>query len=218
MTDTICSPEVYRQNLEFWDRAWNGVKVPYTQLPDLDYVPRIPSAIETKKSQKVLDLGCGSGWLSIFLARNGFDVIGVDVAKHAVELGQMWAKDENLNIDFQVQDISDLHFPSCYFGSVVANSIFEHLTYDLAKRTLELLSKMLLPGGIFVGCFDKVGTGPGEFYKLDDGSQIYTDKGRKGMLLRCFSDDELKSFFSSWKLEEFCEVAGSSRFIIATRP
>ncbi len=217
MTDTICSPEVYRQNLEFWDRAWNMVKVPYTQMPDLDYVPKIPAALNSKISSRVLDLGCGSGWLSIFLARHGFNVTGVDIAKHAIELGQVWANDEKLAIDFQVQDISELKFEKSYFGAVVANSIFEHLTYSLAKQSLEAIHEMLEPGGIFVGCFDKVGTGPGEYYKLEDGSQIYTDKGRKGMLLRCFSDDEIKDFFSTWNLREFSEVAAGARFVIASK-
>ena len=101
---------------------------------------------------------------------------------------------------------------------MVANSIFEHLTFDLANKTVESLSNLLEPGGIFLGCFDKVGTGPGEYYKLEDGTQVYTDKGRQGMMLRCFSNSEIEALFQKWTIEELSEVADGSRFLIARRP
>ncbi len=217
MTDTLCDPGVYAQNLEFWDKAWKMVRTPYTQLPKLPYLEQIPLAVDGARGKLILDLGCGSGWLSIYLARLGFNVVGVDVAEHALELGRMWAEQENLPIKFLVQDISNLEFPDDYFGAVVANSIFEHLTCALAARTVELLTKSVEKGGVFYGCFDKVGTGPGEYYKLEDGTHVYTDKGRTGMMLRCFSDDEIRELFSAWTIEEFTTIETGSRLLIARR-
>ena len=83
--------DVYLQNLGFWERAWGMVKVPYTQMPDLPYLASIPSGLKRAGAARVLDLGCGSGWLSVFLAREGFFVTGIDVAQHAVELARTWA-------------------------------------------------------------------------------------------------------------------------------
>ncbi|MBY0358177.1 MAG: class I SAM-dependent methyltransferase [Candidatus Obscuribacterales bacterium] len=217
MSESDCTPTIYKDNIDFWDRAWNMVKTPYTQMPDLSYLERIPTLLSDIKSAKILDLGCGSGWLSIYLARQDFQVVGVDVATHALELGRMWAEHENLSIDFQVQDISNLQFPEGYFKAVVANSIFEHLTFKLAQKTILNLEAIVSPGGLFFGCFDKVGTGPGEFYKLDDGSQIYTDKGRRGMLLRCFSDQEIKELFKNWQIEELTCLENGSRILIARK-
>src|SRR5579884_2448767 len=88
--------DIYASNIKFWDRAWNAVKTPYTQMPDLSYIHDIPRTLKAAKAQTVLDLGCGSGWLSIFLAREGFDVTGVDLAAHAIELAQQWAQQESL--------------------------------------------------------------------------------------------------------------------------
>ncbi len=219
MVKTISTDsEVYRQNLEFWQRAWNMVKVPYTQLPDLNYIPRIPAELESKKTTRILDLGCGSGWLSVFLARNGFKMLGVDVASHAIELAKTWAGEEKLDIEFFVQDISELDFPENHFGAVVANSIFEHLTLDLARQTVGKLLPMLEPGALFLGCFDWVGTGPGEYYKLDDGTHVYTDKGRKDMMLRCFSDEEICNIFGdSWEIQTLEPVSDLTRLLIARK-
>ncbi|MDH5746580.1 MAG: class I SAM-dependent methyltransferase [Candidatus Bathyarchaeota archaeon] len=46
------------------------------------------------KVEKVLDLGCGVGRHCIYLAKNGFDVIGVDVSKHALIMAKEWVRKE----------------------------------------------------------------------------------------------------------------------------
>lgn len=209
--------EVYGQNIEFWDRAWNGVKTPYTQMPDLPYINSIPATLQAAGARKILDLGCGSGWLTIFLSRAGFQVVGVDLAAHAIELGRQWASQENLSPIFEVADITQLDYPDASFDGVVANSIFEHLTYELAEKTLQRLQSMVRPGGLFFGCFDKVGGGPGEYYKLDDGTHVYTDKGRRGMLLRFFNDDELKELMAGWDIQSMETIDSGSRIVWARR-
>jgi SAM-dependent methyltransferase len=210
--------DIYESNIKFWDKAWGGVKTPFTQMPDLPYIQEIPLRLKAAGATTVLDLGCGSGWLSIYLARDGFHVTGVDLATHAVELAQQWAQQENLKAtQFQVCDIAAMNFGQSSFDAVVANSIFEHLTYELAERTLNQLKHIIKPGGLFFGCFDKVGTGPGEYYELDDGTHVYTDKGRNGMLLRCFDDSELQALFShGWQLQSFETIASGSRIVWAT--
>ncbi|MFN8554569.1 MAG: class I SAM-dependent methyltransferase [Candidatus Obscuribacterales bacterium] len=213
--DALLSSENYRNNIEFWNRAWNGVKTPYTQMPDLPYLPSIPAWLLERKVERVLDLGCGSGWLSIFLARQGFKVTGIDVAAHALELGQQWAEQENLTIQFDVGDIATMNYAPGSFDAIVANSIFEHFTYDLAEETIAKLKTVLTPRGGFIGCFDKVGTGPGEYFELDDGSHIYTDKARQGMLLRYFPDKELEKLFKDWTITKFEEFGSGSRFVCA---
>ncbi|HEY9681785.1 MAG TPA: class I SAM-dependent methyltransferase [Oculatellaceae cyanobacterium] len=215
LKDLLSSNE-YRENLDFWYRAWNMVKVPYTQMPDLPYLPEIQSTLTAQNVRTVLDLGCGSGWLSIYLARVGFAVTGIDVAAHAIDLARTWANQENRQIRFDIGDIADISYGKGSFDAVVANSIFEHLTLELAESTIEHLKELLKPGGVFIGCFDLVGTGPGEYYKLDDGTHVYTDKGRKGMMLRCFSDEELHKLFTDWQITEFKTLESGSRFVIAT--
>ncbi len=208
--------DVYEQNIGFWDRAWGGVKAPYTQMPDLPYINSIPTTLKQAGAKSVLDLGCGSGWLTIFLAREGFEVIGVDLAKHAVELGQQWAQQENLdNARFEASDITSLSYPDHSFDAIVANSIFEHLTYELAETALHQMVRLLRPGGQFFGCFDKVGGGPGEYYELEDGTHVYTDKGRRGMLLRFFEDEELRGLMKDWTITSMETIESGSRIVWA---
>jgi SAM-dependent methyltransferase len=213
--DELVASPVYKENLQFWERAWAPLKTPYTQMPDLPYLKQIPEYLLQRRALRVLDLGCGSGWLSIYLARNGFAVTGLDVAEQALNLARMWAQQENLQIEFQTGDIADMHYQPGSMDAVVANSIFEHFTFELAESTMGQIKQLLTKSGAFVGCFDKVGGGPGEYYELSDGTHVYTDKGRKGMLLRCFSNEELRQFFSGWTIDVFEELPSGSRFVCA---
>lgn len=210
-------PKIYQENVDFWDRAWKPVKTPYTQMPDLPYIEKVPYRLNAAKCQQVLDLGCGSGWLSIFLGRAGINVLGVDIADQAINLARAWAEQEDLvHVKFEVGDISSMNYKPGSFDAVVANSIFEHLPHDMADRTLSDLYKILKPGGLLFACFDKVGGGPGEYYELEDGTHVYTDKGRKGMLLRYFSDDELRELLDDWVIESFDTIESGSRIVWAS--
>ncbi len=205
----------YLENLDFWNRAWSMVKAPYTQLPNLAYLPGIPQKLKQIGAKKILDLGCGSGWLSIYLNREGFQMTGVDISPQAIQLARSWAQQENTSIAFDVADISNLPYAPATFDAIVANSIFEHLTYELAFSTLKTLQKLLVPAGMMCGCFDLVGIGPGEYYQLADGTHVYTDKGRRGMLLHYFKDEELKSLFANWVIDSFESLPGGTRIIWA---
>lgn len=206
---------VYRENVEFWEHAWNMVKTPYTQMPELPYLTSISDRLKKAGARNVLDLGCGSGWLSIFLARHGFFVTGIDIAHHAIELAKLWAMKENLEVKFDLGDIADLPYAAGTFDAIVANSVFEHLPYELAAAVISKLKYILIPGGTFFGCFDKVGGGPGEYYELSDKTHVYTDKARRGMLLRYFNDDELRKLFANFTLDMFEVLTNGSRIIWA---
>jgi len=215
----ILDSKVYAENVDFWNRAWGPVKTAYTQMPDLPYLNWLMSELAKKAPANVLDLGCGSGWLSILLARNGFDVTGVDVADQAIVLAKDWAAQESHTIDFQVKDMAKLEFNSGSFEACVANSIFEHFPIELTRTIFSQLKTIMAPNAVFIGCFDKVGTGPGEYYKLGDETHVYTDKGRKGMLLRCYSDEELEKILteSGFEMTQKETLESGTRYIVAIR-
>jgi SAM-dependent methyltransferase len=216
-SDEAQSESIYEGNIQFWERAWNMCKVPYTQLPALSYLPRIPEQLKKHGATRVLDLGCGSGWLSVYLARQGFEVVGIDVSAQAINLANTWALQEDLKIAFTVGDIANLPYADNSFDAVVANSIFEHFPLDVARVMASKIHDILNKDGLFIGCFDEVGGGPGEYFTLADGTHVYTDKARKGMLLRRYSQEEMLDLFRQFSAVGCDTVDNGSTFVAAAK-
>ncbi len=84
------------------DTPWNSGIVP----PEIE---RLAEALPVRQGW-ALDLGCGSGVTSLFLARHGFRVIGVDVAIQPLRIARSRARDERQQAHFCCADGSDLGF------------------------------------------------------------------------------------------------------------
>ena len=70
---------VYAAGARFWEAP----------LPTEELVNFIGKWVPPKR--KVIDFGCGEGRDSIFLARSGYDVTGVDIAPSAINRAIEWA-------------------------------------------------------------------------------------------------------------------------------
>src|SRR4051794_23162093 len=57
---------------------------------------------------RVLDLGCGAGWTTLFLAESGFDAVGVDIAPAAVGMARSRAERWGVAARFELADIEEL--------------------------------------------------------------------------------------------------------------
>jgi len=105
---------------------------------------------------KVLDLGCGTGENAIFLAQNGFSVVGIDLVPSAIEKAKQKAKGLGLEIDFSVGDALHLRFHSDEFDSVIDSGLF-HIFDDKRRLAyIDQIAKVLRPeGGYFMLCFSE---------------------------------------------------------------
>lgn len=82
------------------------------EVPENVYYPRedsllLAKTIETMdlEDKKVLEVGCGSGFLSVLMAKNGARVTAVDINKNAVEATMKNASKNNVKIGCYISDI-----------------------------------------------------------------------------------------------------------------
>ena len=209
--------KIYEENLKFWDSAWKRVAKPHKELPKLPYIHELTRKLKKYQVTKVLDLGCGSRWLSIFISKYGFDLTGIDAAKPAIELGKLWSKEDNVSVNFLVGDVFNLPFKDSSFDAIVCNSVLEHFRYDQAEKIFEKIHKILVDKGFLFGCFDKVGSGKGEYFELGDSTHVYTDKMREGMMLRNYTDEELKTLLKDFDILSFDKNNYGSRLVWARK-
>jgi 2-polyprenyl-3-methyl-5-hydroxy-6-metoxy-1,4-benzoquinol methylase len=74
----------------------------------------------------VLDLGCGPGWTSEFLARAGYDVTGVDISERMIEIARDRCERNGVSATFVVGDMEDLMLGEQQFDSVLLYDSLHH--------------------------------------------------------------------------------------------
>jgi len=100
------------------------------------------------QDKKVLDLGCGGGFVSEELARRGAQVVGVDPAQSLVDVARQHAQESSLHIDYRVGTGEAIPAPDASFDAVVCVDVLEHVA-DL-DRVLSEVHRVLKPGGLFL--------------------------------------------------------------------
>ena len=66
--------------------------------------------LDLKKCGKVLDVGCGIGLLSLYLAIKGFEMYGVNLIKEKVDAAKRINQKLDLKVNFKCASILDLPF------------------------------------------------------------------------------------------------------------
>lgn len=97
---------------------------------------------------RVLDVGCGNGYVLSNYARGGADVVGVDLTETGVGLSRRRFEHGNLTGRFLVGSAEDLPFASDSFDCVCSMGVLHH-TPDTARGVGEL-RRVLRPGGLLV--------------------------------------------------------------------
>ena len=100
------------------------------------------------KGKTVLDVGCGTGYLSRKMAKKGVFVTGVEPAEGLFQFCVKKEKKEKLGIKYLQRDLSELSEFENKFGVVVSNMVFMDIP-DF-KKAIKNCVKALKKNGIFV--------------------------------------------------------------------
>ena len=110
----------------------------------------VVSSIGIKPPLQALDLGCGDGTTAVPLARQGADVVGIDIARNLVEAGNRRAAEEGLNrLEFREGDACNLEGVGDHSFDLtlsVFGAMFAPRPMDVAKEMV----RVTRPGGRIV--------------------------------------------------------------------
>jgi SAM-dependent methyltransferase len=129
----------------------------------------ILDAATARPGTRILDLGCGAGWLSLELARLGAHVTGVDISPTNLAIGRYMAETNTRNFPFLYQrlaglpckledfgsieyvrdDLNNVNLPPHEYDAVVVADSLHHISN--IERLVEQVRHSLKPGGVFVG-------------------------------------------------------------------
>lgn len=112
---------------------------------------------EIPMNVKVLEAGCGTGQMSLFLSRFGREIFGIDLSIGSLKLAQKFKKENDLNnVHLMKMNLNNLFFPNDYFDVIISNGVLHH-TSD-PKKSFEHLTKYLKKDGIIIiGLYHRYG-------------------------------------------------------------
>lgn len=138
---------------------------------------------------KTLDIGCGEGFYSIYLASKGFDVLGIDLSERAIQHASKNAAKHGVNIRFLAMDIADLRQIKEKFRFVLEWGVMHHIMPAQRPEYVKKVAKLLINGGKYLSASFNVQSP--EF----DGVGRRLRKSPLGTTIYYSSQGELKELF-----------------------
>lgn len=116
-----------------------------------------------KQGDKVLDVGCGSGNLTLTAKRYAGptgSVYGIDASSEMIDVARRKARQMGLGVSFDVALIEKLPVDNSTFDIVISRLVMHHLPDDLKRQAFAEVFRVLRPGGtVFLADF-KAPTNP----------------------------------------------------------
>jgi SAM-dependent methyltransferase len=123
--------------LELWDH------IVFPRVIRKRQVGMILGLLEQAKPRKILDYGCGAGWLSKILISKGYDVTGIDASRALIESAVKSMGEGR----FVVGDCHHLPFADATFDCIIGSGVLHHL--ETAPALAEC-RRVASPGGVLV--------------------------------------------------------------------
>lgn len=101
-----------------------------------------------KDAKKILDIGCGTGFFSILLAKEGYDVIGTDLTPEMVAYARILSSEEAVDCTYEIMDAEKLSFKDETFDVVISRNLTWTLV-DVEKAYGEW-KRVLKKGGVLI--------------------------------------------------------------------
>jgi SAM-dependent methyltransferase len=137
----------------FYKRAKTPKDLPWHRDTPDGFIQEVVEA--RGRPGRALDLGCGTGVFSVWLAKRGYEVTGLDFIPRAIEMSRALAAAESVQVNWVNTDLFEWTAPG-RFDVVVDSGCLHSLIGGDVHRYKEQLLRWLAPGGDYVlGHFGK---------------------------------------------------------------
>lgn len=160
---------------------------------------------------RVLDVGCGGGLLTNYLAREGFQVSGVDASSDSLAVAAR--HDATDRVRYRLGDARALPYPDAGFDAVCAMDFLEHV--ENPEQVIAECARVLRPGGLFF--FHTFNRNPLAWLIVIKGVEwIVRNTPPRLHLLRLFVKPRELRDYCQWAGLRVVELVGSKPVVFST--
>lgn len=185
-----------------WEQEWDRIYKEQGEV-QFDVLPTVRIAVDVFKRNEcnsIMDLGCGTGRHTIYLAEHGFKVHATDISEHGLEITKAKAKKLNLNnIEFKQHDMRDIPFDNNSLDGILCVWTTGHGTLEDACKNVNEIYRILKPNGVVVIDYvsiDDVNYGKGTEIAKD--TFINNVEGEEDIPHHYSTIEELKELYSNF--------------------
>jgi len=181
---------------------WNHI------LKRKDYAPEEPSrlvvnlipALEKKGAKRILDLGCGAGRNTLYLAEKGFEVHGIDVSETALKTTKKRLEKRKLKAELVKGDMKALPYSNSCFDAIICINAIYHQRRMQIEKTISEIFRTLRKGGVFLANFhSKRSSRYGKGIKVEEDTFMDEFGPEKGILHHYVDKEELRKLFKDFE-------------------
>lgn len=162
MTDNDGTPQIDPSSIDFEQAYQGGTIVEGITMDRLPWEIGRPQPLLVEFEQagritgNVLDIGCGPGDTTIYLAGLGYQVTGLDFAPTAIEKARAKAAETGVTASFAVADATVLTGYDGRFDTVVSSALAHCLDPEQRKAHVAALRRVMRPGARLIQfCFSE---------------------------------------------------------------
>lgn len=139
----------------FWEKMAPRYDAQSARYMDTAYPLTIAAAKRAiSPDDTVIDIGCGTGIVTLAIASSTAHIVGVDIAAAMIDVAKQKAEDQGItNVAFHIGDTTDQ--PSLGFDVVLLCNLLHYVTDPAAQ--LQEAYRLLKPGGTLISVTDCLG-------------------------------------------------------------
>ena len=199
-----------------WERQYE--KGYFLNEPIHDELPAIVQRFKADDVHRVLDHGCGTGRHTVYLAKQGFEVFGLDIAPTGLSATIHKLAAEGLAGHVSLADILQMPYEDAFFDAIISIRVIHHNRLAVIQQTVKEMRRVLKPNGLmWVTVPVPKGHGSKHGKEIEPGTWVPTHGIEKGLPHHLFTEEGLRQLFQHFKILEFQEFTLSHYSVLVKR-
>jgi cyclopropane fatty-acyl-phospholipid synthase-like methyltransferase len=162
---------------------------------------KIAKHFVSRKVKRVLDLGCGSGQHTVFLAKQGFDVFGLDIAPTGLSETIHLLAEAEVTAHVTLSDIQQFPYDDTFFDAIISIEVIHHNPVSAIEETISEMWRVLKPEGIiWVTVPIPRGHPSKRGVEIEPQTFVPQEGFEKGMPHHLFTQAELETVFQDFSI------------------